>query len=151
MPQIKPEYEEMPEFIATARKLIEKYPSELGHVPVDLIVAYKVTNKIKPESKTKLYDMGGCAEPEAFTNTKKYFVTVFHDIWDNMDTKNRQLVVLSALSRINKDEPESGKVSGYDMHDQSFMARTFGVDWAVRHDVPDILSQTVRMIDEPIE
>ena len=60
-------------------------------------------------------------------------------------------IISRALSRINKDEPESGKVSGYDMHDQSFMARTFGVDWAVRHDVPDILSQTVRMIDEPIE
>jgi hypothetical protein len=151
MPQIKPEYEEMPEFITMARKLIEKYTSEIGHVPINLVAAYKITNKTKPEHKTKLYDMDGCIEPQSFTNTKKYFVTVFHDIWDNMDNKNRQLVVLSALCRIDKDEPESGKVGGYDMHDQSFMARTFGVDWAVRHDVPDILSQTVRLVDEPLE
>lgn len=150
MAQIKPEYEEMPEFLTIARKLVEKYPSELGHVPVNLVVAYKITNKEKPESKANLYGMGGCMEPEAYTNTKKYFITVFHDTWDNMDTKNKQLIVLSALSRISKDEPESGKVSGCDLHDQAFMARTFGVDWAIRHDVPDILTQTVRLVDEPI-
>jgi len=149
MAQIKPEWEEIPEFITMARKIIEKYESELGHVDPDFIVAYKCINKTKPESRTKNYDMSGQSEPEAFTNTKKYFIKVFHDVWDTMDENNRLLVVLSSLKRIDADNPESGKVTGYDLHDQSFMARTFGVDWVTRSDVPNILDDRVNLVTEP--
>ncbi len=149
MAQIKPEWEEIPEFIDISRMLIEKYEETLGHVDPDLLIAYKCTNKSKPESRTKLYDMSGQTEPEAFTNTKKYFIKVFHDVWDTMDQKNRQLIVLSALRRIDSESPDSGKVGGYDMHDQAMMIRTFGPDWATRSDVPDIINQTVRLVEEP--
>lgn len=144
------EWEEVTEFNELAKKLIDHYPGDLGHVDLDFIIAYKCTNKSKPEKKTKLYDMSGQGEPMAFTNTKKYFVTMFHDVWDTMDDKNRQLIVLDALSRIDKEKPESGKVAGYDLHEQAFMARTFGVDWQTRSDVPDILKENIRFIAEPI-
>lgn len=148
MAQIKPEWEEIPEFITMAKKLIEKYESELGHVDTNLIVAYKCVNKTKPESRTKNYDMSGQSEPEAFTNTRKYFVKVFHDVWDNMDEKNRLLLVREALLRIDAENPESGKVAGYDLHAQSRMIRTFGVDWETRSDVPNILEDRVDLITE---
>ena len=149
MSQIKAEWEEIPEFMTMTEKLIEKYESELGHVDTDSIIAYKCVNKTKPESRTKLYDMSGQSEPQAFTNTKKYFVTVFHDVWDNLDESNRLLLVFSALKRIDSENPESGKVAGCDLHDQSFMARTFGVDWLTRRDVPNILDNRVDLVVEP--
>ena len=149
MAQIKPEWEEISEFLNMAKKVIEKYPDEVGHADPDALIAYKCTNKTKPESKTKLYEMKGQAEPEAFTNQKKYFVKMYHDVWDNMDESNRLLLIFSALKRIDAENPESGKVSGCDMHDQSFMARTFGVDWATRSDVPNILNDKIRLITEP--
>jgi len=149
MAQIKPEWEEISEFITMAKKIIEKYESEVGHVDPDLLVAYKCINKTKPESRTKLYSMSGQGEPEAFTNTKKYFVTVFHDTWDNMDESNRLLMVYEALQRIDVENPESGKVSGYDLHAKSGMVRTFGVDWETRSDVPNILENRVSLVTEP--
>jgi hypothetical protein len=150
MPQIKSEWEEIPEFIEIASKLKEKYPERFDHVNVDLIIAYKCTNKTKPDKKSKLYDMTGQTEPEAFTNPKKYFIKVFHDTWDNLGENNRVAIAFSAMSRISVDDPESGKVEGYDMHDQSFMARTLGVDWQTRADIPNLLRESVNFVSEPI-
>jgi len=148
MAQIKPEWEVISEWDALVQKIQEKFPEHFDHVDPTLIIAYKCTNKTKPEGKTKLYDMSGQTEPEAFTNSKKYFVKMFHDVWDIMDERNRLLIVFSALSRIDKEKPDSGKVAGFDLHDQSFMARTFGVDWATRSDVPNILTESVRIVGE---
>ena len=150
MPQIKAEWEEIPEFIDIASKLKEKYTERFDHINVDLLVAYKCTNKTKPEKKSKLYDMTGEGEPEAFTNPKKYFVKMFYDTWDNLSENNRIALVFSALSRIPADDPESGKVEGYDMHDQSFMARTLGVDWQTRTDIPNLLRESISFISGPI-
>ena len=146
----KSEWEEITSFITMANKVIDSYPGDLGHIDTSLIVAYKCTNKTKPEAKTKLYNMSGQSEPESFTNTKKYFITLYYDVWDNMDENNRLLIVLAALSRIDKENPSNGKVAGDDLHDQSFMTRTFGVDWATRSNVPNILNESIRFIDEPI-
>jgi len=149
MAQIKQLWEEITEFKEMAKKVIDRYEKHLGHVDLSLVIAYKCINKTKPEKKAKLYDMSGQSEPEAFTNTKKYFIKMYHDVWDIMDDNNRLLIVLSALSRIDREEPESGKILGYDLHDQSFMARTFGVDWGIKADVPNILERNVEFIEEP--
>ena len=146
--QIKPEWSEIPEFITEARKLIEKYPDELGHANPDIIAVYKCTNKTKPESRKKMYDLTGQGLPEAFTNTKKYFVKIFHDVWDNMEEANRLLLIKEVLLRIDAENPESGKVAGYDLHAESRMVRTFGVDWETRSDVPNILERRVDLITE---
>lgn len=146
MAQIKPEWEVISEWDNLMAQVIGKF--HFDHVDPSLVIAYKCINKSKPEGKTKLYDMSGQTEPEAFTNSKKYFVKLFHNVWDVMDQKNRLLIVFSALSRIDKVKPDSGKVSGFDLHDQSFMARTFGVDWATRSDIPNILTDNVRIVEE---
>jgi len=148
MAQIKQEWEIINEWDGLVQKVIEKFPEHFDHVDLSLIIAYKCTNKPMPEGKTKLYDMSGQTEPEAFTNSKKYFVKMFHDVWDIMDDRNRLLIVFSALSRIDKEKPDSGKVSGFDLHDQSFMVRTFGPDWATRSDVPNILTESIRIVEE---
>ena len=122
----------------------------VDHVDIETVIAYKCTNKAKPEAKTRLYDMNGQKEPESLTNSKKYFVKMFHDVWDNMDEKNRLAIVFSALHRIDKESPHSGKVAGFDMHDQSFMVRTLGADWQTRSSIPHLLNDRVEFQDEPV-
>jgi hypothetical protein len=150
MAQVPPQWEEVPEFVEMGRKIIEKYPDRFSHVNPDWLIAYICINKTRPESKTKLYEMSGQTEPEAFTNSKKYFVKMFHDVWEALPEENRLLLVFSALSRIDKEKPESGKVGGFDLHDQAVMARTFGVDWGLKGGVPNILRQDVDFVEAPI-
>jgi hypothetical protein len=150
MAQVPPEWEEVTEFNTMVREVVEKYPDRFAHVDPDWLIAYICTNKTKPESKAKLYDMSGQTEPEAFTNSKKYFIKMFHDTWEALPEENRYLIVFSALRRIDKEKPESGKVGGYDLHDDSLMARTFGVDWALRGGVPHILKDDVDFKEEPV-
>lgn len=147
MAQVPPEWEEVPDFMNMAKQLIEKYPERFAHVDPDLVVAYICTNKTKPEAKAKLYDMSGESEPEAFTNSKRYFIKMFHDTWEALPEENRLLLVFSALSRVDR---ETGKVGGYDLHDQALMARTFGVDWALRGGVPNLLRDDIEFKEEPV-
>lgn len=147
MAQVPAEWEEVPEFVDMCRRLVDKYCDRFAHIDPELIIAYICTNKTKPESKAKLYDMSGESEPEAFTNSKKYFIKMFHDTWEALPEENRLLLAFSALSRIDKD---TGKVGGYDLHDQALMARTFGVDWAIKGGAPNILRDDVDFREEPI-
>lgn len=145
-------WEEIPEFITMAKKLKEHYAGSVwnvDHANIDTLIAYKCTNKVKPEKKTRLYDMSGQGEPEAFTNEKKYFIKMHYDIWDNMDENNRLAIVFSALHRIDKEHPESGKVLGFDMHDQAFMVRSLGADWQTRSSIPNLLRDEVAFQSEP--
>lgn len=147
MAQVAPEWEEVPEYVDYAKQIIEKYPDRFAHIDPSLIVAYICTNKTKPESKAKLYDLSGAQEPEAFTNTKRYFVKMFHDTWEALPEANRLALIFSALERIDR---ETGKVNGYDLHDQALMARTFGVDWALRGGIPNLLRDEIEFKEEPI-
>ncbi|KKL45683.1 hypothetical protein LCGC14_2353160 [marine sediment metagenome] len=153
MAQIAAEWEEIPEFLTLAKKLQEHFsgtPENVDHVNLDTVIAYKCTNKNKPEKKTKLYDMSGLSEPEAFLHPRKYFVKIFHDVWDNLDEVNRLAIVFSSLHRVDKENPESGKIQGFDMHDQAFMVRTLGADWQTRSDIPNLLTDKVEFRNEPI-
>jgi len=139
--QVKPTWEEIPEFIQLAAKLVEKYPEKFGSIDVTRIVAYGCTNKERPDGKAKLYDMSGETEPEVFTNSKMYFVKMFMSDWEARNDQSKLLIVASALSRIDPDSP--GKVGPLDYRDQSIMVRTFGADWQDRADVPNLLSDKV--------
>ena len=69
--QKKPEWEQIAEFDDLAKKVADHYQAELSHITpdiLDLLIAYKCTNKTKPAKKTKMYDMSGQGEPQAFTN-----------------------------------------------------------------------------------
>ncbi len=105
---IRPEWEEDYTFILIAEEIIESNPEDYGHVDASKLTAYKCVNKTPPENYSKLYDLSGESEPEALTNTKRYFVKFFADVWDGMNNPSRILVVESVLRRIPRDN--SGKV-----------------------------------------
>jgi len=139
--QTKPQYEVLDEFNTMAAQLVEKYPEEFGEIDVDQIVAYSIVNKERPERQaSKPYHIKGAVPPESFTNSKTYFVTIFHDVWDR--TRSQKLaLVFAALERIDTTNP--GKVKPLDYADQEAMVSTFGASWHERGDLPDLLSDNV--------
>lgn len=147
MPQEKPQWEELPEFIQLAEKITAKY-DELEAIEISKIIAYVCTNKSKPESKAKLYELTAEKEPVSFTNTKSYFVTIFQEDWDARGPAERALIVLSVLLRIDPTEP--GKILPLDYKDQSVMVNTFGANWMENGSLPNILEKRVELnIPEP--
>ncbi|NMC62389.1 MAG: hypothetical protein GYA55_04405 [SAR324 cluster bacterium] len=139
--QVKPKWEEITEFCQLAAKMVEKYPERFGSVEVDRIVAYGCTNKERPDKKAKLYEMSGETEPESFTNSKTYFIKMFMSDWESRDEAAKLLIVASALSRIDPDNP--GRVGPLDYRDQNVMVKTFGPDWQDRSDVPHLLKDQI--------
>lgn len=139
--QTKPQWEEIPEFNQLAEKLVEKYPERWSDVDVDRVVAYVCTNKERPQSKQKLYEMAGETEPESLTNSKTYFIKLFQEDWEGRSRNGKLKIVASALGRIDPENP--GKVLPYDRKDQNFMVKTFGLDWEQNDDGPDILEESV--------
>lgn len=139
--QIKPKWEEIPEFTKMAEKLIAKYRDRFDGLDVSKIVAYGCTNKDRPEKKAKVYDMVGEPEPECLTNSKQYFIKFFMKDWMDRAEAQKLLLVFSALERIDRDNP--GKIFPLDYRDQSIMVHTVGLDWSERDDVPNILKDTI--------
>lgn len=149
MPQIPAEWKPIEEFAVVAEKLIAKYPDRWAGIEPNWIIAYGCTNKDRPESKknAKPYDMSGEVAPESFTNSKKYFVKLFMSDWEGRDEVGRQWLVCSALERIDKENPDSGKVNGFDYKDQSVLVRTVGADWHTRSNLPDLLREDVEFVE----
>ena len=141
MAQTKPQWQEIDEFNGIVRKLAAKYPSEFDHVEPDKIIAYQIINKERPTGKAKPYDMKGSPEPESFTNSKSYFVKMFQEDWDEKTVEQKIAMVFSVLCRIDRDNP--GKVGPLDYRDQSRMVKTFGPDWQLRGDLPNLLEDNV--------
>ncbi len=140
MTQTKPNYEEIDEFATMAASLVEKYPERFGDIDIEQLVAYSITNKDRPEGKTRPYDMSGSTPPESFTNSKSYFVKVFNDVWE-LTREQKLAMVFSALSRIDPSNP--GKIKPLDYADQEEMVTNFGANWHDRGDLPDLLNSDV--------
>ncbi len=149
MSQTKPVWEQIKQFNTFAEQLIEKYPERFGKIEPIWFICYAITNKERPDANTKPYEMSGVTEPESFTNTKKYFVKLYLTDWDSRDEAGRKWLVFSALDRLDSDEPDNGKVRGFDYKDQATLVRTLGPDWHQRGNLPDPLLQDIRFVDEP--
>lgn len=141
----KLEWEQIEEFDVLAAKIVEAYPERFAMIDAGSIIAYGIVNKDKPEKNTKPYEMSGVREPECFNSNKRYFVKLYMTDWEARDETNKQWLVLSALERIDKDDPESGKVLGFDYKDQGLLVRTVGADWQTKGNLPDLLSSENRV------
>jgi len=144
MAQIKPEWEEIDEFAKIIGQLVEKYPERFAEIEPDSIVAYSCINKTRPERNKQPYKISGASPPESFTNTKTYFVKIYHDVWERTPQQKIALA-FSALSRIDTENP--GKVRPLDYADQENMVATFGANWHERDDLPNLLTDNVTVRD----
>jgi hypothetical protein len=136
MSQTAPVWEELPQFVAIARDQIAKNPHLFDHIDPNLIIAYGVSNKQRPASRTKLYDMSVQKAPEVLTNTKKYIIKFFMSDWEARPSNTRCWIVCEILHRIDPENPD--KIKPYDYAALQFMVGQLGPAWQDRTDLPDI-------------
>ncbi len=141
MAQTKPEYEEVTEIPDIAAKLIDLYPSVFPAIDPTKLAAVKITNKERPETKKKLWDLKPVRSPLNLFCPKAYFVTVFSNDWDALSDKHKAALVAEVLMSIS---PEGeGKTVPFDKKGHSLIFRTLGVDFMDTSDIPDLLSGKV--------
>lgn len=142
MAQIEPAYEEIPEFVDIADKVIQKYPAEFGNIDVAKLVCVGITNKDRSEKKKQIWDLKPIVAPINMFCTKDYIVVFHQKDWDILDESKRALIVADILCSIPPGG--GGSVTPMDYKDHSKMLRTFGVDYMDNPKAPDILSTDVQ-------
>jgi len=145
MAQMVAQWQELKEFGIMVARLVDKYPDRFSHVDPNEVIAYACINKDRTETKAKVYDMTAEKEPEAFTNTKRYFVKFFLSDWEGRDETSKLWLVFSALSRIDPETP--GKIGPLDYRDQCIMVRTLGPDWVDKGNLPNLLAANINFQD----
>lgn len=142
MAKEKREWAEIPEFTKMAQELIDKFPEKLGDIDSGGIVCYGITNKDKPETCKKRFDLAGGHEPECFTNTKKAFVTFYQSDWDQKTEEQKYWLVFDALRSLDASA-EPWKTIPNDYVDRAEMVRTLGADWESKEGLPHPLKDKI--------
>ena len=141
MPQIKPEYEAIPEFRQMAVKLVDKYPEVLNGVKATEIQCVGVTNK-DPKDGRPQWEIKPVLMPMRMDCPYSYYVILNMKDWAGMDEKHQALLAFDVLCSIS---PEGdGRVVPFDLKDHAVVVRTVGVDYLARPDVPNILTDDVK-------
>lgn len=141
MPQIEPIYEEVPEFLQIADKVIELHPERFGNIDVSKIACVSIQNKERSDKKSQLWDVKPIKPPTTLFCSKEYIFIIYQQDWDALSAIHRQLLVADCLCSIPPGG--GGAITPMDYKDHAIMLRTFGVDYMDRSDVPDILSAKI--------
>lgn len=141
MPQIKPNYEQLPEFNEIAQKLLDLYPSVFPDIKPDDLAVVQITNKDRPEKKTQLWDLKAITPPITIFCPKSYFVTVHSSDWDALSMPHKAALVSDVLLSIS---PEGeGKTVPFDKKDHGLILRTLGIDYMDTGTIPNLLDGKV--------
>lgn len=141
MPQIKPNYEQLPEFVEIIKKLVDLYPDIFPNVDPNNIAAVQITNKERPEKRTQLWELKPVTAPITLFCPKTYFVTVYSSDWDSLSDRHKAAVAADVLLTIS---PEGeGKTVPFDKKDHAIILRTLGVDYMDSATIPDLMAGKV--------
>lgn len=141
MAQTEPRYEELPEFIEVADKLISKYPDQFGNIDLAKIACVSIQNKERSDKKAQLWDVKAIKPPISIFSSKHYIFIMFQKDWDESSEKRRGHIVADCLCSIPPNG--GGNITPMDYKDHAMMLRTLGVDYLDRDDVPDLLESNV--------
>ena len=150
MAQTAPEYASLEEFTELATKLLEKQGSKFEGIDLNVIAARAITNKDRSEKNPKLYEILAVKPPVREDCKYAYYVIIHQSDWDVLEKKHKLLLIAQALHAIPLDENgemEEGKVNSPDMKDFAPMLRTFGPDYLVKDNVPDLLDDEIKWVD----
>lgn len=149
MPKQRPEYEVANDFKEIARKLVEKYDEQFVGIDVDKIQAVVITNKERPDRSEKYWEMIPVKPPVSMDCKYERYVIMYESDWDLMPEKNKYLLVAAVLTGIpvNDEGEAEEKVKPFDYKDYSVMARTFGVDYITKDNVPNILKEDINFVN----
>ena len=149
MAQTAPQYEPLDEFTTLAQQLLEKHQSKFEGIDLEVITARAITNKDRGE-KPKLFEIIAVKPPIRQDCKYAFYVIVWQSDWDMMDKKHKLLLIAQILHAIPLDENgemEEGGVKSFDMKDFAPMLRTFGPDYLVKDNVPDLLEDEVKWVE----
>lgn len=141
MPQVKPEYEVIEEFKTIALKLLEKYPDVLDGINPNLLRCVGVTNKDPKEGKP-LFELQQVRYPQRLDLPYDFYVVVNMHDWQTFDESHQAALIFDVLCSVSRDG--DGKVVPFDLKDHSVVVRSLGVDYMLRPDIPNILTDNIK-------
>tara|TARA_B100001778_G_scaffold334029_1_gene344079 strand:- start:6401 stop:6838 length:438 start_codon:yes stop_codon:yes gene_type:complete len=144
MPQVAPNYEELPEFLHIADQLVDRYPEVFGGIELNRIAAFAVTNKDRKDASKPIWEVVSIKPPVSILCNKDYTINVFQNSYEALDTKHKAVLVADALNAISTEG--KGKVNPKDLKEYAVMIRTLGVDFMDNPDIPDILNDDVNWV-----
>jgi hypothetical protein len=124
-------------------QLAAKYPKILWAVNPEQIVVLGVTNKERPKTMLKLAQVRRLT-PQIRTlihhlsGKYKYIVEVYCGDWVAWSNPRRQCIMLHELAHI--PNPNDTGLVKHDTEDFTFILDAFGLDWASRDSLPDLLA-----------
>ena len=143
MAQVKPEYQELPDFLALARQIVEKFPEVFSQLNVDTIKCVAITNKERSEKKP-LWEVKPVPMPIKLDCLFSYYVIVYISDWVELDEKHKLALVADALHAIPIDDEKEGKCNPLDFKGFGTMVRTLGMDFMERGDIPNLLTDDIK-------
>lgn len=142
MAKIKPEYQDLPEFVEILTKIVDLYPDVFPSVEPQTVAAVQIVNKPRPESRNHVWDLKAIGAPITLFCPIRYFVIVYSSDWEIFDEEHKAAVVADVLFSIS---PEGeGKTIPFDKKDHSVILRTLGVDYMNETVIPNILGGNLK-------
>jgi hypothetical protein len=150
MAQTPPEYSALDEFMDLAKQLVEKHSEKFYGIDLEVVAARQITNKDRGEKNNKLYEVMAVKPPVREDCKYAFYIIIHQSDWNILEKKHKLLLIAQSLHSISLDENgdmEEGKLNAPDMKDFSSMLRTFGPDYLVKDNVPDLLDDEVKWIE----
>ena len=149
------DYTESLEILNLAKQLQEKYSAFIGYVDLDL-VAFALVDGYKPKN-AKVSQMSGITQAwvrdilfnKFNTKGKLYCLSVWSELWDELEQSKKEWVVFKSLYSISPDL--DGKIRATDVQDYGFIIEYFirsgfGPYWESKDSLPSLLSQDLPLI-----
>ncbi len=138
MARQKREFVESVELYDLATKIIDKYEF-LDHINVDKIYFAFCTDASSKKAKPLI--MGHVSNELAQkVSHSKYQIAFYLDKWQEWDETIQLLMLFKALYSISEDF--DGKLRKQDITDPYVILKTFGLDWQLRTDLPNIIEDS---------
>lgn len=144
MPQVAPNYEELPEFLDIADQLIDRFPDMFGQIDLGRISAFAVTNKDRKDASKPIWEIMPVKPPVSILCNKDYIINVFQNSYEELGEKHKAVLVADALNAISTEG--KGKLNPKDLKEYAVMVRTLGVDFMENPDIPDLLNENVEWV-----
>ena len=139
MARPKREFIESMELYDLATKIIDKYEF-LDHINPDKIYFAFCTDDSTAKSKPLI--MGNISSELAQkVASTKYQIAFYMDKWEEWDEETQLIMLFKALYNIAQDF--DGKLRKQEPLDPYVILKTFGLDWNLRDDLPNLLEDYV--------
>jgi len=148
MAKKKPEYEVNDEFNLMIKQITEKHAHKFTDIDPDTICCVNITNKDKPETRNKLWELIPVKMPVRLHCMYAWYVVLHSSDWDDLPEKNKLILVAEILNGVGDEE---GKVKAFDSKGFKLMQRTFkSIDYLYDPNVPHLLEDDIKWIEEPV-